>query len=105
MTRVYTSPGIGGLVVYSDGELQAAGRCVKVRRFLATIALLHFLVFAVCLITPLDSSPENCEDSCPAKMANNEQTFIMIKPDGVARGLVGEIIKRFEAKVCPEWRN
>lgn len=32
-------------------------------------------------------------------MANNEQTFIMIKPDGVARGLVGEVIKRFEQKV------
>lgn len=32
-------------------------------------------------------------------MANQEQTFIMIKPDGVARGLVGEIIKRFESKV------
>ena len=28
-----------------------------------------------------------------------EQTFIMIKPDGVARGLVGEVIKRFEQKV------
>jgi len=27
-----------------------------------------------------------------------EQTFIMIKPDGVQRGLVGEIIKRFEAR-------
>lgn len=27
-----------------------------------------------------------------------EQTFIMIKPDGVQRGLVGEIIKRFEQK-------
>ena len=27
-----------------------------------------------------------------------ERTFIMIKPDGVQRGLVGEIIKRFEAK-------
>ncbi|KAK9822000.1 hypothetical protein WJX81_007472 [Elliptochloris bilobata] len=27
-----------------------------------------------------------------------EQTFIMIKPDGVARGLVGEVIKRFEQK-------
>ena len=26
-----------------------------------------------------------------------ERTFIMIKPDGVQRGLVGEIIKRFEA--------
>ncbi|KAI9027617.1 nucleoside diphosphate kinase [Phycomyces nitens] len=27
-----------------------------------------------------------------------EQTYIMIKPDGVARGLVGEIIKRFEQR-------
>lgn len=27
-----------------------------------------------------------------------EKTFTMIKPDGVQRGLVGEIIKRFEAK-------
>ena len=30
--------------------------------------------------------------------ANKERTFIMVKPDGVQRGLVGEIIKRFEAK-------
>lgn len=29
---------------------------------------------------------------------NQERTFIMIKPDGVQRGLVGDIIKRFEAK-------
>lgn len=28
----------------------------------------------------------------------NERTFIMIKPDGVARGLVGEVIGRFERK-------
>ncbi|OMO52274.1 Nucleoside diphosphate kinase [Corchorus olitorius] len=27
-----------------------------------------------------------------------EQTFIMVKPDGVQRGLVGEIISRFEKK-------
>ena len=27
-----------------------------------------------------------------------ESTFIMVKPDGVARGLVGEIIGRFERK-------
>jgi nucleoside-diphosphate kinase len=27
-----------------------------------------------------------------------ENTFIMIKPDGVARGLVGNVISRFEAK-------
>ena len=27
-----------------------------------------------------------------------ESTFVMVKPDGVARGLVGEIISRFEGK-------
>ncbi|KAF0383907.1 nucleoside diphosphate kinase [Gigaspora margarita] len=27
-----------------------------------------------------------------------ERTYIMVKPDGVERGLVGEIIKRFESK-------
>ncbi|KAK3599209.1 hypothetical protein CHS0354_012815 [Potamilus streckersoni] len=27
-----------------------------------------------------------------------ERTFIMVKPDGVQRGLVGEIIKRFETR-------
>lgn len=31
-------------------------------------------------------------------MSNTERTFIMIKPDGVHRGLVGEIVKRFEQK-------
>ncbi|XP_044160751.1 nucleoside diphosphate kinase A1 [Bufo gargarizans] len=30
--------------------------------------------------------------------ANKEQTFIAVKPDGVQRGLVGDIIKRFEQK-------
>ena len=29
---------------------------------------------------------------------NHERTFIMLKPDAVQRGLVGEIIKRFEQK-------
>jgi len=27
-----------------------------------------------------------------------ERTFVMIKPDGVHRGLIGQILKRFEAK-------
>ncbi len=27
-----------------------------------------------------------------------EQTFVMVKPDGVARGLVGEVISRLERK-------
>ena len=29
---------------------------------------------------------------------NKERTFIMLKPDAVHRGLVGDIIKRFEQK-------
>merc|ERR1712072_1180209 len=29
---------------------------------------------------------------------NDERTFIMIKPDGVQRGLVGKIVERFETK-------
>ncbi|EDQ92835.1 uncharacterized protein MONBRDRAFT_19073 [Monosiga brevicollis MX1] len=31
-------------------------------------------------------------------MAPRERTYIMIKPDGVQRGLVGEIVARFEKK-------
>ena len=32
------------------------------------------------------------------KPDNKEKTFIMVKPDGVQRGLIGEIIKRFEQR-------
>nr|HPZ65443.1 nucleoside-diphosphate kinase [Bacillota bacterium] len=31
-------------------------------------------------------------------MKTRERTFIMIKPDGVQRGLVGEVISRLERK-------
>lgn len=31
-------------------------------------------------------------------MDNRQRSFVMIKPDGVQRGLVGQIIARFEAK-------
>ena len=30
--------------------------------------------------------------------ATKERTYIMIKPDGVQRGLIGQIISRFETK-------
>ncbi|QRV87510.1 nucleoside-diphosphate kinase [Ceratobasidium sp. AG-Ba] len=33
-----------------------------------------------------------------AKMSNQEQSYIMVKPDGVQRGLTGEIISRFEKR-------
>lgn len=32
------------------------------------------------------------------KDSKKERSFIMVKPDGVQRGLIGEIIKRFEQK-------
>merc|ERR1712158_130500 len=44
---------------------------------------------------------ERKEIKSPQKMAElkvRERSFIMIKPDGVQRGLVGDIIKRFEQK-------
>jgi len=34
----------------------------------------------------------------PAMAQTRERTFIMVKPDGVQRGLIGEIISRFEKK-------
>ncbi|KAK1923515.1 nucleoside diphosphate kinase [Papiliotrema laurentii] len=34
----------------------------------------------------------------PLKMSKTDQTYIMVKPDGVQRGLVGEIISRFEKR-------
>lgn len=34
----------------------------------------------------------------PLSVMVRERTFIAVKPDGVQRGLTGEIIKRFEAK-------
>merc|ERR1711992_361479 len=45
-------------------------------------------------IAPSTSTDSNSK----TKMGNDERTFIMIKPDGVQRGLVGDIIKRFEQK-------
>ncbi len=33
---------------------------------------------------------------CSLLSVNMERTFIAVKPDGVQRGLCGEIIKRFE---------
>ena len=33
-----------------------------------------------------------------SSVSNNEKTLVLVKPDGVARGLVGEVIARIEAK-------
>jgi nucleoside-diphosphate kinase len=31
-------------------------------------------------------------------VSESQQTFVMVKPDGVRRGLIGEVIRRIEAK-------
>uniref|UniRef100_A0A8C0TZ32 Nucleoside diphosphate kinase n=1 Tax=Canis lupus familiaris TaxID=9615 RepID=A0A8C0TZ32_CANLF len=48
---------------------------------------------------PGSARPRGPEPACrPQAMAHQERTFIAIKPDGVQRGLVGDIVKRFEQK-------
>merc|ERR1712111_264922 len=42
--------------------------------------------------------PCDSKTSTMSGLGNRERTFIMLKPDAVQRGLVGDIIKRFEQK-------
>merc|ERR1719479_753586 len=62
------------------------------------LSLLHFLAGFV----TSQSQKIDCDSSTSSLTANmsgnRERTFIMLKPDAVQRGLVGDIIKRFEAK-------
>merc|ERR1712126_399752 len=62
----------------------------------AKIYILHlFKISFIFPCFPQTSAPTATE----AKMAGNtDRTFIMVKPDGVQRGLVGDIIKRFEQR-------
>ena len=41
---------------------------------------------------------EDMADSSSSADPKAERTFIAVKPDGVQRGLVGEIVKRFEQR-------
>ena len=47
----------------------------------------------------IDARMAQLTDTFTSQITENmERTYIMIKPDGVQRGLVGEIIKRFEQR-------
>ncbi len=48
--------------------------------------------------SPFRPAPCQQQRGMAVTMAARERTFIMIKPDAVQRGLVGDIIKRFEQK-------
>merc|ERR1712203_270887 len=60
--------------------------------------VLSLLAITASQKVPCDDTKDILEEN-PTKMAGDrERTFIMLKPDAVQRGLVGEIIKRFEQK-------
>merc|ERR1712111_312079 len=65
---------------------------------MGTLVLIFALVASQKL--PCDSPDSSLEvtDNSSKMAGNRERTFIMLKPDAVQRGLVGEIIKRFEQK-------
>jgi nucleoside-diphosphate kinase len=48
--------------------------------------------------TKVPSFPSIVKDNNPCRRKSVERTFLAIKPDGVQRKLVGEILGRFEAK-------
>lgn len=57
-----------------------------------------YLVIQLMIITFLAILSQLYQSGHSEMSGNKERTFIMIKPDGVQRGIVGDIIKRFEAK-------
>merc|ERR1711884_895978 len=71
------------------------GRRLSLLMLATLLALLHLLLGKNTRRKSIAASPSA---SAKTKMGNDERTFIMIKPDGVQRGLCGDIIKRFEQK-------
>ena len=78
-----------------------SSRLAVTRTLLLSLTLVLSIALAASQTLPCDisqeSNPKTLDNT--SKMAGNrERTFIMLKPDAVQRGLVGEIIKRFEQK-------
>ena len=61
------------------------------------LTIAHFLI-SILFPSSVTSSDTCSKDGDITMAGTTERTFIMIKPDGVQRGLVGDIIKRFEQK-------
>ena len=49
-------------------------------------------------LSPRSATALRAQRSAPPITMEMERTYIMIKPDGVQRGLVGTIIQRFEQR-------
>jgi nucleoside-diphosphate kinase len=71
------------------------------RTYLGLIRIIFFSDFAFFVafsIGTRDSATHTQPHTTHTTKMSTEQTYIMIKPDGVQRGLVGKIIERFETK-------
>mgnify|MGYP001492025357 FL=1 len=78
-----------------------SSRLAVTRTLILSLTLVLSIALAASQTLPCDTSQESNPKTLDntSKMAGNrERTFIMLKPDAVQRGLVGEIIKRFEQK-------
>ena len=78
-----------------------SSRLAVTRTLLLSLTLVLSIASAASQTLPCDTSQESNPKTLDntSKMAGNrERTFIMLKPDAVQRGLVGEIIKCFEQK-------
>ena len=79
-------------------------QCTFYRMICTLLAIAQLLInfISPSSATSTDTCKVNSQKSgdlpCPKMADTTERTFIMIKPDGVQRGLVGDIIKRFEQK-------
>ena len=73
-----------------DRERRKFGRACSPQTVVCSYMLTHLL--------PCCSLSSTQVKSPVSKMGDVQRTFIMVKPDGVQRGLVGAIIKRFETK-------
>merc|ERR1712018_4221 len=71
--------------------------CVRTL-ILSLTLVLSLLALTASQKVPCDDTKDILEDNSSKMAGNKERTFIMLKPDAVQRGLVGEIIKRFEQK-------
>merc|ERR1712223_113206 len=71
----------------------------SVRTLIISLTLvLSLLALTASQKVPCDDTKDILEENTTKMAGNRERTFIMLKPDAVQRGLVGEIIKRLEQK-------
>jgi Nucleoside diphosphate kinase len=82
--------------IFSPAPIEMAPRAWMPKLFLVitTIVLTLITTAQAFQITKLFQTPPKLK----VPNMSNEQTFIAVKPDGVMRGLVGEIIGRFEKR-------